>query len=124
MSELQVEFERIIEDTADGIHNSQEWWSKEYETDGETIIEGLCRRLEQAALNSKPRLPRVSPEGLVEGKWYWCKRKAWTGMGFTKNDSWGNKLTGSVAIWIGDVDFSPESFSAIWGPIPEFELAD
>ena len=95
--------------------------------DEESAVERL-KKLEEEMRNlpiiypAKPRLPRVSPEGLVEGRWYLCKRKGWTGMGFAKNDSWGNKLTGSVAIWIGDVDFSPESFSAIWGPIPEFEL--
>lgn len=71
---------------------------------------------------AKPRLPRVKPEDLVEGKWYWCKMRYWEGIALAKNDSWGNKLTGTTAIWIGDCDYSLELFSAIWGPLPDYEL--
>jgi hypothetical protein len=69
MSELTKEFERIIEDTSGGTHNSQDWWDMDL-CGTETIIEGLCRRLESAALSAIPELPPVAPENLVEGEWY------------------------------------------------------
>lgn len=47
--ELKAEFERLIEDTSDGIHDSQWWWDEDYADDGVTIIKGLCNRLYQAA---------------------------------------------------------------------------
>lgn len=128
MSELQVEFERIIEDTADGIHNSQEWWSKEYETDGETIIEGLCRRLEQAALNSKPRLPRVRPEDLVEGKWY----KVLSGVKAEDFGQCRKNEFGRLAVYGTLFDRGRDSTeydlsyltNRFFGPLPEYELEE
>lgn len=50
MSEdLKAEFERLIEDTSGGTHNSQWWWDQDSAGDGVTIIEDLCDRLYHAA---------------------------------------------------------------------------
>lgn len=73
MSDLTKEFERIIEDTSGGLHNSQWWWDEDFADDGVTIIDGLCSRLESAAMKFPPTLPRVSPEDLVEGEVYYAK---------------------------------------------------
>lgn len=62
-------------------------------------------------------IPRVSPEDLVEGEWYYCVKRDWQGFGKAANDSWCNKPTGTMAIWIGDTDWSPQCFDSIYGPL-------
>lgn len=124
MNELTKEFERIIEDTSGGTHNSQDWWDMDL-CGTETIIDGLCRRLERAALNAKPRLPRVSPEGLVEGEWYVVRKSE------RDKPDWDQIMEATEApgwdgadLWFVDGDdyLMPKDCFAIWGPIPEYEL--
>lgn len=60
----------------------------------------------------KPRLPRVSPEGLVEWRWYvvpWGETETYM--------QFKNGLLGALSS-----DFDPSEFSAIWGPVPDHEL--
>lgn len=132
MSELRKEFERIIEDTSDGLHDSRWWWDEDFADNGVTIIDGLCERLEHAALASKPSLPRVSPEDLVEGKWYVVRESV------RETPDWDEILKAGVAPkWkggglgfsIGYTTESPDDWimprdcHAVWGPI-NYELEE
>lgn len=69
-------------------------------------------------MTDRPKLPRVRPEDLEDGRFYYvtCKEMPYvcpTVGHFKDGDLW---LCG----W--DVDEDPRSVDGIWGPIPEFEL--
>lgn len=81
------------------------------------IIGEMRRLLKNKPETSPPTLPPVSPEYLVEGEWYYCVKRDWQGFGKAANDSWCNKPTGTMAIWIGDTDWSPQCFDSIYVPL-------
>lgn len=76
-------------------------------------------------LIAKPRLPRVSPENLVEGKWYVVRKSE------RDKPDWDQIMEATEApgwdgadLWLVDGDdyLMPKDCFSIWGPIPEFEL--
>lgn len=88
---------------------------------------------------ANPLLPRVSPEDLVEGKWYVVKhRPEYNNGGVTVAEcDMDNTVYDEVAedwvecepfpiMWTigGDHHFVPQFFEAIWGPLPGFGLDD
>ena len=112
MSELTKEFERIIEDTSGGLHNSQWWWDEDYADDGVTIIDGLCRRLESAAMKFLPTLPPVSPEDLVDGEWY-----AWKSAGNIHVGQVYSCGTNSTYIRCGATGIPVMDWNLYYGPL-------
>lgn len=122
-SRLQEEFERIIEDTSGGTHNSQDWWDEDL-CETETIIEGLCRRLEQEAMKHPIKLPRVSPEKLVEGEWYagtsLLGDRVYGPIRFDGEGedriTWWDAASVSYSVGHGQVD--------LFGPLPHFEIEE
>lgn len=63
------------------------------------------------------KLPRVSPENLVEGEWYLVKHFGGAGFDFAQKQGYLN-IPGD------DWPYMAEEFEAIAGPLPHFEIEE
>lgn len=88
-------------------------------SDGE-LFDKVC---DIARSRLRPKLPRVRPEGLEEGRLYWVRAKV-------DQIIYADEVCECCKMPDGsfEVDTRQGSWRAdaveIWGPIPEFELAD
>ena len=92
--------------------------------DDEYLDSESCAKLlneMHSQLQSKTKLPRVQPEGLIPGKVYLTKHTETGWIDFVFFNGVMSDGT-SVYRWAYRNPTSTDEYSAFWGPIPEFEL--
>lgn len=74
-------------------------------------------------MSERLKLPRVTPEGLVDRKRYLAKHN---GLDLVvrceHSEKFRHLLTFGYVLTCGDTAYLPSDFEWFWGPIPEFEL--
>lgn len=69
-----------------------------------------------------PKLPRVSPENLVEGEWYVVDTSD-LGTFFDERNI-ARFHDGYLYVCGSEIDEKARDFKAIWGPLPKFRLEE